>query len=605
MVAAGDIEDLHTLDRAIPRELAAIAMRAMAARSEARYPSAAAFAEDLRRFQAGRMVSAHSYSLREIFGLWWRRHRVAASVAAVAAGALALTIVVAFVEVREEQREALRNLARAEQAERAATINLQTAETAVLQFLAGIADDPRLQEEDHLALRKQLLAGAIPLLQQLTVEGPASAGFERVRGQAFLRLAELCLETGDYVQALASAREAAALFAGLQARNAGESGSGRDEVTALRVQVKVLAQLARRDERDALLRRAVELAERLTAADPGDPELAFEYARALNDVGLRDLDDDPARSSRTFAAMREVLAPLVRAHPDEARFRQALVGALGNTALGLSRTGDRVAAVQMLAAALDEARALVALQPRNGRYRQYLGSVLNNLANGLRAVDRAGDADRTLAEALALRESLAADFPSVEVYGIEVAETRTNFGNLHRDQGQWDEALAAYAAAIDRLVAMGAGGTTEHLRATQMKAYGERAALHQMRGEFSRAAEDWRAAAAIAIDAAVPHYRVMRATALLRAGSVEAAVREVEEVLRAEPLPRLAEFGHPLYRCADFHARLAALRGDPADARVAEALLARAVAAAPEDRAWLLASHELTALRELVEPDAP
>lgn len=297
-VSAGEVEDLHALAPAIPRGLAAIAERAMARRPEARYPSAARFAEDLRRFQAGRMVSAHTYSLREIVGLWWRRHRMAASVAALAAGALTLTVVVAFVEVRQEQREALRNLARAEQAERAATINLKTAETAVLRFLSGLADDPRLQEEDHLALRKQLLAGAIPLLQQLTAEGPDGGGLELVRGQAFLRLAELCLETGDYGPALASAREAAALFAGLQARQLGDSEPGRHEVTALRIQVKVLAQLARWDERDEVLRHAVELAERLTAADPDDPELAFEYARALNDLGLRDLDGDPGRSQR-------------------------------------------------------------------------------------------------------------------------------------------------------------------------------------------------------------------------------------------------------------------------------------------------------------------
>lgn len=154
---------------------------------------------------------------------------------------------------------------------------------------------------------------------------------------------------------------------------------------------------------------------------------------------------------------------------------------------------------------------------------------------------------------------------------------------------------------IERLAAIGQRGRTEHLRATEMKAYGERAALAEMRGKFAAAADDWQQAAAVATDAAAPYYRVRRATALLGAGAVEDAVREVEEVVSRGPLPRLTEFGHPLYRVADFYARLAALRGTSADARRAQALLLQADAAAPEDRAWLLASHELAALRGLVD----
>jgi serine/threonine protein kinase len=82
-VSAGELADVRSLDPAIPRELAAITHRAMAREPGERYPSAAELAEDLRRFQAGRLVSAHAYSLGEVARLWLRRHRVAVAVAAI------------------------------------------------------------------------------------------------------------------------------------------------------------------------------------------------------------------------------------------------------------------------------------------------------------------------------------------------------------------------------------------------------------------------------------------------------------------------------------------------------------------------------------------
>lgn len=75
-VIEGQIAAVRALAPTAPRELAAIAHRALAREPSDRYASAAAFAEDLRRFQTGRLVSAHSYSLREAARLWFRRHRV-------------------------------------------------------------------------------------------------------------------------------------------------------------------------------------------------------------------------------------------------------------------------------------------------------------------------------------------------------------------------------------------------------------------------------------------------------------------------------------------------------------------------------------------------
>lgn len=87
-------ESLEELQPRAPRDLIAIANKAMAPLAT-RYPSARELAEDLVRFQAGRLVSARRYSPVARASLWIRRNRlvVVAALVALAAGATAVTVV--------------------------------------------------------------------------------------------------------------------------------------------------------------------------------------------------------------------------------------------------------------------------------------------------------------------------------------------------------------------------------------------------------------------------------------------------------------------------------------------------------------------------------
>ncbi len=70
-----------------PRDLASIVAKAMARSPEDRYPSARELAEELQRFQTGRVVEAHAYSRGELVRRWVRHNRglVIGAVAAVIA----------------------------------------------------------------------------------------------------------------------------------------------------------------------------------------------------------------------------------------------------------------------------------------------------------------------------------------------------------------------------------------------------------------------------------------------------------------------------------------------------------------------------------------
>jgi WD40 repeat protein len=103
-VLRGDATTLAALEASIPVELAAVAERAMAVEPARRYATVADFAEDLRRFQAGRMVSAHAYSPLDVARRWISRHRVLVGASALAVLGIGGVGLFALQKVRAEQR---------------------------------------------------------------------------------------------------------------------------------------------------------------------------------------------------------------------------------------------------------------------------------------------------------------------------------------------------------------------------------------------------------------------------------------------------------------------------------------------------------------------
>jgi len=148
-VIDGAWDEVRAVEPAVPRELAAIAQRAMARDPAVRYPSAAAFAEDLRRFLAGRLVSAHAYSFREVVLLWLRRYRLAVAVAAVLLLALLVMGVLAAWRIDQERQAAVLERNNAVVAGEKAASERDAAEAA-----RTLAQEARTAAEDALAGEK-------------------------------------------------------------------------------------------------------------------------------------------------------------------------------------------------------------------------------------------------------------------------------------------------------------------------------------------------------------------------------------------------------------------------------------------------------------------
>jgi WD40 repeat protein len=139
-VTAGPPRRLAQVAPGVPRDLDAIVGKAMARDPRNRYANGKDLAEDVKRFQSGQLVSAHSYSRAALALRWIGRHR---GPVAIVAGALAIVTFAAvwsFESVVEE-----RNVARA--ATEQTKVALGAAENrqhqlTMLQAKRSLAQDP-------------------------------------------------------------------------------------------------------------------------------------------------------------------------------------------------------------------------------------------------------------------------------------------------------------------------------------------------------------------------------------------------------------------------------------------------------------------------------
>jgi WD40 repeat protein/serine/threonine protein kinase len=139
-VLASPPEPLALRQPGIPQDLVTIVTKAMARDRADRYPSARELAEDLRRFQTGQIVGAHSYSRRELLRRFGRRYRAALSVAAAAIGVLTILGVASVRRIMVESSRAREKQASAEEAEHRAVERAD--DLTLVQARAAVERDP-------------------------------------------------------------------------------------------------------------------------------------------------------------------------------------------------------------------------------------------------------------------------------------------------------------------------------------------------------------------------------------------------------------------------------------------------------------------------------
>ena len=207
----------RTWNRAIPVELETVILKAMAKSPEDRYASAAALADDLRRFLDDRPVTARRPSLRDRTARWARRHRRAGMVV-VAALAVAVPVLATATWRADRAEKELRAVNRrlvAEQTRTADALDREAAQRAaaeqsfgearkVLDYLTelgdtGLPDRPELQP-----VRRELLEKLLGYYQAFVEQHQDDPATRAELAEAQYRVATILAQVGSASDAVAA-----------------------------------------------------------------------------------------------------------------------------------------------------------------------------------------------------------------------------------------------------------------------------------------------------------------------------------------------------------------------------------------------------------------
>jgi tetratricopeptide (TPR) repeat protein len=228
-------------------------------------------------------------------------------------------------------------------------------------------------------------------------------------------------------------------------------------------------------------------------------------------------------------------------------------------------------------------------------YRRESAGVQNNLGSLLVEIGKGAEAEAAYRQALAQRERLAAGFPGVPEYAVDLGDSLSSLGHLFRKRGEPQAALEWYGQAVARLRPVVAAeprlaAGRHHLG----NSHAGRAEVLMTLGRPAEALSDWDRAVELADGPTGDSFRLHRARALARAGEAVRAVAEAEELAAAPGATAAA-----LKECAGVLAVAAA--GSPPDAdryhaRAVE-LLRLAFAKGYRDIAAMLQDSDLDPLR--------
>jgi tetratricopeptide (TPR) repeat protein/tRNA A-37 threonylcarbamoyl transferase component Bud32 len=479
----------------VPRDLETICLKALDKQPAKRYATAGALADDLRRFLAGEPILARPTPAWER-GLKWARRRPALAgligVSAAAALALAVGGTVAHIQIRQERdaateaREraednairakrnevlAKENEAKAEEARKEAErlqkeekrqraraeTNFKDARDAVDQMLTRVgqerlADEPRMEK-----VRRDLLERALAFYQRFVRDEGRDPAVRREAGNAYLRVGQIQEQLGRQDRSEEAYREAARVFAALDAESPGNPDYRRGLAAAHNDLGILLQATRRRKDAEQAFGQALALKQQLADAHPEQADYQRDLANGLNNQGnfLQESGRgaDAADSHRRALA---VLAKLAAAHPGRADYRVEAARTRSNMArvlLGIDRGREAEAALREAA---DDLAGLVAGGQVPAEARAELAHARLNLAVLLQATGRGPDAEPLYQDARALLGKLADDFPAVVEYREMLADCDRNLGLLLKAAARHREAEPVWRDAVRLLTQLAA-----------------------------------------------------------------------------------------------------------------------------------------------------
>jgi serine/threonine-protein kinase len=570
-----------------PADLETICLKCMEKDPQRRYASAAALADDLRRYLAGEPVQARAIRDWERAWKWIKRRPVvsglvAALLLAIAAGAVASWVFAA--QARAERDRAIAARARTRE--------------ALDAMVSDVAGNSLTTQKALAPEQRAFLQNILEYYKEFAAEpGEGRQGRERLAA-AHVRLGIIRDRLGQREESLAVFRRAGELYAGLAAEFPDVPEYRHEWAFSYTHSGALLADLGKRTDAESAYRTAVAELEKLAADFPAVPNYRSDLARTQNNLaGLLNRLSKRAEAEAAFRAAITLTETLSAEFPNFRDYRHSLAGSqisLGNLLDVLGRPMEAEAAYVAAIAGFEK---LSARFPEMPEYRHGLALGQLNLGDMFAGLGRSALAESAYRAAVIVQEKLCSDFPAVPDYSIALGGTYCNIGRLADVQGDATTAIEWYTKGVSRLTPVVAAeprlaSATEFLRNSH---WGRARSLMQLK-RMGDALSDWQAALQLDDGSGRLDLLTGRADCLTRLGRAAEAVKDASEIA-GNPKATAGR----VYDCACVFSLASAVPGNPAaatDAAQAILLLRQTVAMGYGDVGHLLADEDLFPLRE-------
>lgn len=482
----------------VPRDLETICLKCLHKEPSRRYQTAAALADDLTRYLEGRPIVARPIGPIERLKKGVRRRPLLASLLSLAALMVLGTIGgVSYhnVELREQVERADKEANRAVRAKELADQQYQQAWQSLNRIVESVNERGASAIPEVLELQRKQSELALKFFEGV-VAAQTDPDPRRQRDLAFAcsDAARLQIFLGRTADAEKNLARAIGLLEKLNAsaETAGADNDDPDHLSTLAACYDYLglikgAQPNRGDEGVALGRKAVELLERLVEADPSNPRLKYNLAGACDNLGT------------SF------------------------------------RTNPGGSVLEFYERSLKLLREVHACQPEDRTFAVSLAQTCSNIGPVYAAAEQLEKASAVYEEAQTILEPLVAAEPQNNFLAFSLAALRINLGALQQIAGKEAQALEQYTRSLDALHAiLQRESNYAQARENLLPAYGGRAQTFSRLARHAEAAKDWVHVIELAPSEARPGYRVQLAHALVAAGQLDKAAKEIDNVAEAE-----------------------------------------------------------------------
>ncbi len=368
---------LSRLQRKLSGDLETICLKCLQKEPAKRYASAAALADDLRRFLNRVPIRARRTGTPERLWRWCRRNPKVASLGA----ALVVVFLGGFVGVTVQWH-------RVEEQRSEADKNYRLARRVVNDYFASLGTEPLLDHPGALPLRQELLETALRHFQDLR-EQRDDVELQVHLARACFCLGQIRMHDDRYAEAGAQYRAAVTIQQQLVSEQPNVVRHQRDLARSLTGLGFAHAYLREFDAAAKSQAEALAIRERLHQDNPADLDGQRDLALGYSAVGwLHHAQRESALGLPWLRRARDLLERVVHAKPEEVAYQAALGGACTNLGLALLSLGEPAQALAVHEAAIRWQEPAFAHNPRATQYRHMISVQYFNKGSPLLHLNR-------------------------------------------------------------------------------------------------------------------------------------------------------------------------------------------------------------------------